>query len=125
MSIKKEVVTRTETYTIYSSEMQERMKVYFDLSEEYNKCMHQCPKIDESSEKACEQACSVVYDKYALLLQDRYKKNPEKLNEVVQGAKSFETKKRPHVDGFFYRLFGRTWSGEENEPSQTKPPSSK
>jgi hypothetical protein len=115
MSIKKEVVTRTEVYTIYSSEMQERMKVYFDLTEEYNKCMHQCPKIDEASENQCEQACSTIYDKYALLLQQRYQANPEKLNEVVQNARPFDTKKRDHVDGLFYRLFGRTWSGDENK----------
>lgn len=33
MSIKKEVVLRNEIRTIYSSEMQERMKVYFQLNE--------------------------------------------------------------------------------------------
>lgn len=32
MSIKKEVDLRTETMTIYSSEMKERMKVYFQLN---------------------------------------------------------------------------------------------
>ena len=31
MSIKKEVITNSEVYTIYSSERQERMKVYFKL----------------------------------------------------------------------------------------------
>ena len=115
MSIKKEVVTRTETYTIYSSEMQERMRVYFDLTEEYNTCMYQCPKFDADSENVCEQACSTIYDKYALLLKERYKETPEKLNEVVKGAKNYETKKRSHVYGMFYRLFGFTLSGEENK----------
>lgn len=115
MSVKREVITRTETYTIYTSEMQERMRVYMDLSEQYKTCMSKCPTYDKESEVECEKACSTVYDKYALLLKDRYKENPEKLNEVVTGAKHFETKKRPHVDGWFYRLFGFTWSGEEHK----------
>ena len=33
MAIKREVVTRTQIYQIYSSERQERMKIYFDLSD--------------------------------------------------------------------------------------------
>lgn len=115
MSIKKEVVTRREIYTINSSEMQERMKVYFDLTEQYKTCLSHCPKVDKSSEEECEKACGTVYDKYALMLKDRYKEDPEKLKEVVQGVKPFETKRRPHIDGWFYRIFGRTWSGDENK----------
>lgn len=34
--IKKEVLLRSEVRTVYSSERQERMKVYFDLNEQYN-----------------------------------------------------------------------------------------
>lgn len=33
--IKKEVLHRAEVKTVYSSEKQERMKVYFDLTEQY------------------------------------------------------------------------------------------
>jgi ribosomal protein S17E len=115
MSIKKEVVTRTEVYTVYSSEMQERMKVYFDLTQEYNTCLTECPAIDEESKTRCEAICGKVYDKYPLLLQERYQQNPEKLSEVVTNQKSFETKRRPHIDGWFYRHFGFTLSGEENK----------
>lgn len=118
MSVKREVTTRTETYTIYTSEMQERMRVYFDLSEEFNKCMTRCPQFDKDSEAECEKACSTVFDKYALLLKDRYKDQPEKLNEVVTNARHFEAKRRPHVDGMFYRIFGKTWSGEEHKPGK-------
>lgn len=115
MSIKKEVVTRTEVYTVYSSEMQERMKVYFDLTQEYNTCLGECPAIDDESKLRCETICSKVYDKYALMLHDRYKESPEKLKEVVANQKHFETKRRKHIDGWFYRVFGFTLTGEENK----------
>lgn len=34
--IKKEVLHRTDIKTVYSSEKQERMKVYFELTDKYN-----------------------------------------------------------------------------------------
>lgn len=120
MSLKKEVHTRTETYTIYSSEMQERMRVYFDLTQEYNQCIEKCPTFDKESEAQCEKVCSAVYDKYALLLKERYEKNPEKLKEVVTNAKGFETKKREHTSGLFYRVFGFTLDGSDSTPADQK-----
>ncbi len=120
MSLKKEVHTRTDTYTIYSSEMQERMKVYFTLTQEYNECIEKCPTFDKESEARCEQVCSSVYDKYALMLKERYEKNPEKLKEVVTGARGFESKKRDHTSGLFYRVFGFTLDGSDRTPEDQK-----
>ena len=116
MSLKKVVQTRTETYTIYSSEMQERMKVYFDLTEEYSSCMSKCPKIDEQSDQQCEKVCGSIYDKYALLLKSRYEENPEKLKEVVSGARSFDKVRRTHTNSWFYKVFGFNLDGSHIAP---------
>lgn len=40
--IKKQVIHRAEVKTVYSSERQERMKVYFQLTQEYNDCLEPC-----------------------------------------------------------------------------------
>lgn len=91
------------------------MKVYFQLTEEYNSCIKDCPRYDKESEQNCDNICGNIYDKYALILQDRYKEQPEKLNEVVTGARGFDTKRREHTKGIFYKVFGRTFSGKEDE----------
>ena len=80
------------------------------MTPEYNECFEKCGKFDEETTKQCEKVCSVVYDKYALLLQDRYKDNKEKLYEEVSGARSFDKKRREHTQGLFYKVFGWTWS---------------
>ena len=83
MSIKKEVITNSEVYTIYSSERQERMKVYFQLHKEFENCMVECPRFDLDSQKDCENTCAKIYDKYALSLVDKYKDKPERLDMEV------------------------------------------
>ena len=40
--IKRDVLHRADIKTVYSSERQERMKVYFDLTEKYNECVEPC-----------------------------------------------------------------------------------
>ena len=106
MSIKKEVITNSEVYTIYSSERQERMKVYFKLSQEFDSCMVECPKFDLESQKACENTCSKIYDKYALSLVDKYKERPERLDMEVKDSEIFTSRKRPEKYTFYQRLFG-------------------
>ena len=92
MSIKKEVVLRSEIYTIYSSEMQERMKVYFQLQEQYKTCKDNCVG-SSTDDTFCENLCSKIFDDYAKKLENRYKDDPEKLNEVVQNSPIFEARK--------------------------------
>ena len=119
MSIKKEVQLATNIYTIYSSEKQERMKVYFQLNQEYNQCMSMCPRTDVGSEKECDKQCSLVYDKYALLLADRYKDQPEKLKEVVKDSQIFTTERRSDRQGLYYNLNHRevpSWSDTKFDP---------
>lgn len=106
MSIKKEVIGRSEVYTIYSSEMKERMKIYFQLTEKYNNCKKSCPIFDMDSEKECEELCNKVYDDYSQILADRYKEEPEKIDEVVERAPSFTKQKKPETNTLWYRIFG-------------------
>jgi hypothetical protein len=40
--IKRDVLHRADIKTVYSSERQERMKVYFELTEEFNQCVEPC-----------------------------------------------------------------------------------
>lgn len=40
--IKRDVLHRADIKTVYSSERQERMKVYFELSEQYQQCIEPC-----------------------------------------------------------------------------------
>ena len=40
--IKRDVLHRADIKTVYSSERQERMKVYFELTDDYNNCIEPC-----------------------------------------------------------------------------------
>ena len=106
MSIKKQVITNSEIYTIYSSERQERMKVYFKLQKEFDECMVECPKFDLESQRECEENCGKIYDKYALMLADKYTESPERLEMEVEGSEIFTKRKRPEKHTFYQRLFG-------------------
>ena len=100
------MITNSEVYTIYSSERQERMKVYFQLQKEYEACITECPRFDLESQTSCENTCSKIYDKYALSLVEKYQDNPERLEMEVQGSEIFTKRKRPEKYTFYERLFG-------------------
>lgn len=102
MSIRKDVIGRHEVYTIYSSEMKERMKVYFGLTEKYNQCKKTCSSFDED----CEEMCSKIYDSYSDSLLHRYKDDPEKLNEVVRNSPLMTKTKKPECETYWYKTFG-------------------
>jgi hypothetical protein len=101
---KKEVILRHDIYQIYTSEKQERMKIYFELNDEFNQCLRDCPKYDEHQEAQCETQCEVVYEKYPYLLQDRYKDQPEKLDEECVDAPGFTKKQREHTKTWAYSI---------------------
>lgn len=86
--------------------MKERMKVYLQLTEKYNNCKKSCPVYNNDSEKECEDLCQKIYDDYSELLEDRYKENPEKLDEVVKGAPLFTKEQKPETKTLWYRIFG-------------------
>jgi len=106
MSIKKEVILRSEVMTVYSSEMQERMKVYFQLQEKFEECKSKCINSQASEDGHCEKLCGSIFDDYAKQLYDRYKDSPEKLDEQVSNSPIFETRKREHTKSIWYNIFG-------------------
>jgi hypothetical protein len=105
MSLEKEIDLRSKKMTIYSSEMKERMKIYFKLQKKYEKCFSSCPKEDEESRLVCSNLCDKVFDQYSQILYDRYKDNPEKLLEKVENSPMFKTKKKEFTKSLWYRLF--------------------
>ena len=62
------------------------------LTQEYEECIENCPVVNEGDKEECERICSKVYDKYPLLLYDKYKDNPEKLDEEIKNSQIFTTK---------------------------------
>ena len=105
MSLKKEVDLRNRKFIVYSSEMKERMKIYFNLTTKYNKCLITCPKNDDYSKKNCEKLCEKVYDKYSELLLNRYKNCPEKLLEKVERSPIYKERKKDFTKSLWYKLF--------------------
>ena len=55
--IKREVLHRAEIKTVYSSERQERMKVYFELSDQYNECLEPCKLQPVQEQEECQKEC--------------------------------------------------------------------
>jgi len=106
MSIKRELILRSEVMTIYASEMQQRMKFYFQLQEKFEDCQNKCMNSQTSEDGYCEKLCGSIFDDYAKQLYDRYKDNPEKLNEKVTDSPIFETRKREHTKTLWYNIFG-------------------
>lgn len=62
--IKREVVHNKDVKTVYSSEKQERMKVYFDLTNQYNECMEPCKMNPPELRDGCQAECEKIYEKY-------------------------------------------------------------
>jgi hypothetical protein len=60
--IKKDVLHRTDIKTVYSSERQERMKVYFELSEQYNQCIEPCKLQPNEERERCMGECEKIFD---------------------------------------------------------------
>ncbi|CAK60168.1 unnamed protein product (macronuclear) [Paramecium tetraurelia] len=113
--IKEKVILRSEVYHVYSSEQQERMKVYFDLSEKYQKCLEPCQKLVEG--EICKKNCENIFNDYTKLLQHRYEGDKKQLIDAkVSGLPSFDSFKRKDR-GFFYKVFGFNFS-EFWEPDQ-------
>ena len=108
-TIEREIVLRKKMATVVSSEQQERMKVYFKLNKEYKECKSRCATYDSESERKCEEVCSKVYDKYPLQLLDRYKEQPEKLNEKCEGVQIYKRRPREDRTGWWYE-FKNTFS---------------
>lgn len=98
----REVETNTRVYTLYSSEFQQRMRVYFALREGLDRCVELCPAAGEGRRR-CEQDCERVLDDYARQLAPGYAGRPEALAEVVSGAPSFDAREKPSA----WSLLGR------------------
>lgn len=62
--IKREVLHRAEVKTVYSSEKQERMKVYFELTEKFKECMEPCKLNPVEAQDECKAECEKIYDQY-------------------------------------------------------------
>ena len=105
MVLKKEVNLRHSKFTVYSSEMKERMKIYFKLNQKYNQCFQSCPKNDELDKKKCDKLCDKVYDKYSEMLYDRYNENPEKLLEKVDRSPIYKSRKKEMTKSLWYKIF--------------------
>ncbi|KAM3141246.1 hypothetical protein pb186bvf_006631 [Paramecium bursaria] len=65
--IKEKVILRHEVYNVYSSEMQERMKVYFDLTKKYQECNNVCQNVPNNQN--CNLECEKIYNEYAQILK--------------------------------------------------------
>ena len=105
MSIKKEVICRSEIYQIYSSEYQERMKVYFKLTEQYQKCLQTTENTDELQSDFSQNLCEHIYDDYSKSLAVKYVNNSEKLDEKVTNSPIFTVEKTPESQTLWYRIF--------------------
>ena len=110
MSIEREVILKNEIYTVNSSEMQERMKLYFSLTEEFNKCFKACEKSffdlnKEEIKKECDNKCDKVYDLYSKMLYNQYKDHPERLDETCEGVAPFYKRDREDKPHWFKRIF--------------------
>ncbi|EAS04257.1 hypothetical protein TTHERM_00299750 (macronuclear) [Tetrahymena thermophila SB210] len=109
--LKKDVFLRKDVYTVYSSEKQERMKVYFQLTEEYNECMEKCTNLTDESKQECVNECEKIYDQYVDKLETRYQgENAQRLNMEVKNLPTFDKKIREERTGFFYQLFGLSFN---------------
>ncbi|KRW99837.1 hypothetical protein PPERSA_10956 [Pseudocohnilembus persalinus] len=113
-----------EYVRVYSSERQERMKVYFELSEEYEQCKEKCINLPEIPQQNCLKNCEQVFDKYADILQQNYKEgNEERLQMEVQDSPIYDTKVRRDRNSLFYSIMGMSWKefvyGKENLPRRT------
>jgi hypothetical protein len=123
--IKRDVLHRADIKTVYSSERQERMKVYFELSEQYNQCIEPCKLQPNEAKEDCLNECEKIYDQYAQILKDRYENNKERLDMEVNGLPSYRKRPRPDRQGWFYDLFGvsfKEFVGVDTTPSVNTEP---
>ncbi len=103
--LKKEITLRSKVYTVYSSERQERMAVYFKLNEEYQSCNEECPTFDPKEQMECNKACQSVFDSYEQVLAPQYKDSPERLDMEVKGLPCFRARKREDRKGLYNDVF--------------------
>ena len=102
--ITKEVLHRTQVKTVYSSERQERMKVYFQLTEEVKACLEPCKLQPSPIQDQCKQECEKIYDKYVDILKPRYEENKERIDMEVQNSPIFKVRRRKDREGFFFDI---------------------
>lgn len=69
--------------------------------------------------------CEKIYDEYSKILEPRYAENKERLEMEVKGLPTFNTRRRPDRQGWFYDLFGvsfKEWIGYDTAPKvKTEP----
>ena len=85
------------------------MKVYFELTEEFNQCVEPCKMQPAEIKDECLDSCEKIYDKYAQILKTRYENNKERLEMEVAGLPTFRKRPRPDRQGWFYNLFGQSF----------------
>ena len=100
----REVETNTRVYTLYSSEFQQRMRVYFALRAQLDECLALCP-VGADSRRRCEEDCERVLDGYAERLAPEYAGRTAALDEVVRDSPTFDVRAKPQPG--LWGLFGR------------------
>lgn len=96
------------------------MKVYFELTEQYNQCIEPCKLQPNEAREQCLNECEKIYDQYAQILKSRYEDNKERLDMEVQGLPSYRKRARPDRQGWFYDLFGMSFGeflGKDTTPN--------
>lgn len=96
------------------------MKVYFELTEQFNQCIEPCRLQPNEAKEECLLECDKIYDQYAQLLKHRYEdQNKERLDMEVKGLPSYRKRPREDRQGWFYDLFGfsfKEFIGEDTTP---------
>lgn len=119
--IKREVIHRADVKTVYSSEKQERMKVYFELQQKYEECLEPCKLQPAEYQQECKKDCEKIFDQYVEILKPKYEDNKERLDMEVTGSRIFTTRKRKDRSGWFFDLMGVTFREYVGLPTEYAP----